>query len=1045
MAQEVLIQGTVTTSQSEPLPGVNIGVKGTSNGTISDINGNYQITANQGDVLVFSFIGFEAQQIEVTDATQINIILIEDTEDIDEVVVVGYGKQSRATLTTSISKLDTKVLENVPYTNAASALQGNISGLRVQTTSGQPGATPRIILRGGTSINDPNGATPLYIIDGIMRDDMSDLNSSDIETLQVLKDAAATAIYGSRASNGVIIITTKTGSGAGKPKITYSMTAGVANLAKEYDMVGAEDYIYYGRLGVAATGEKHPERLSRLGLPVGYGIGNNLENNTGFTTQYLQAGYNDHKLNEGWSSMVDPINPNETIIFQETNWTDKLFRTAHTQNHHLAFSGSTEKASYDMSIGYLSSEGTAIQTDYDRVTAKLNGRFQIRENLSVYGKVNYSTSKNNQVYSTTHLFQRALGLPPTAKFTYEDGTLAPGQNRSIGNPVYHLSRKDTDNREYKLALSIGADWDILPKFTFSPFISYFQEQYLGNAFQMSYYNNSTQFNDSRNASADFQQELRTQAEGVFTYNNTFNNKHSLNVKAGGSNYSRELYDLDADGRGASTDLISTLNASAEPTNVNSSFSTLNIIGFFGRVTYDYEKKYLFSASVRVDGASNLGENNKWGVFPGISAGWNMHNEPFWQSVPEVINKLKVRASFGVNGNLGDLSDFHAQGQYSVGNKYNGVAAVQNSRLSNQDLRWEESATVGFGFDMGLFENRVNILFDYYNRETKNLLTDLALPYSTGFSSILTNLGSLQNKGVEIELSAGVIRGTDFSWDLGFNVAHNKNKILKLPENDNENNRIGGYLVADPNTGEDIWVGGLQEGQALGDIYTYQVLGVYATTEEAYAGPLDMLVPGSDKHKLGGDNIFLDVNKDGVIDTKDRIYIGNTYPDWTGGLSNTFTYKNLSLVVRADFALGHTIRNRQAATYMGQWQGDIGILSDIKNSWQHEGDVTDVPRYYWADQLAQNNTYRSGGGDLAMNSDYHEKGDYLAFREITLSYNVPRLAALEKVGISSLRVYGTASNLGYLTSYSGLLPEDGGWDNGRYPNPRTYLFGLNVSF
>ncbi len=348
-AQEKNISGQVTAETGELLPGVSIVVKGTTHGTVTNIDGKFNISTDANSVLLFSFIGFTAQELEVAGKSVINVVLVEDAESLDEVVVIGYGTQSRATLTTSISKMDEKVLENVPFANAASALQGSLAGVRVQTTSGQPGATPRIIMRGGTSINKPDGATPLYIIDGMLRDDMTGLNSSDIESIQVLKDAAATAIYGSRASNGVVIVITKSGK-AGKPKINYSMTAGISSLGKSYDMASARDYIYYGRLGVAATGEKHPERLSRLDLPVGYGTGNNLENNTGFTTQYLQPGYNDHKLQEGWESMPDPIDPSKTIIFKETDWQDKLFRTAITTNHHLSFSGGNELGTYDMMV-----------------------------------------------------------------------------------------------------------------------------------------------------------------------------------------------------------------------------------------------------------------------------------------------------------------------------------------------------------------------------------------------------------------------------------------------------------------------------------------------------------------------------------------------------------------------------------------------------------------------------------------------------------------------------------------------------------------------
>ncbi|SIQ99601.1 SusC/RagA family TonB-linked outer membrane protein [Maribacter ulvicola] len=1041
--QEKIITGTITDDSNQPLPGANVLVKNTANGVQSDFDGNFSISATSADVLVFSYIGFSKKEITVGSQSVINIILKEDASQLDEVVVVGYGSQSRETLTSSISKLDTKVLENVPFANATQALQGSIAGIRAQQTSGQPGAGTRIIIRGGTSINNPDGAGPLYIIDGIIRDNMDDLNSADIASVQVLKDAAAASIYGSRASNGVIIVTTKTGKG--KPKISYNVTTGMSQIGKTYDLVSARDYIYYGRLGIAATGEKHPERLSRLDLPVGAGIGNDLTNNTSFTTQYLQPGVNDHKLNEGWESMPDPLDSNKTIIFKGTDWQDKLFKTGLTTNHHLSFSGSTEDAEYDVSVGYLKSEGVALKTDYERYTAKMYGGFNIRDNFKVWGRVNYSTANNNQVFSSNQIFQRSLGLPPTAKFAFEDGTLAPGQNRGIGNPVYHLGRFDKERRDYRLSLSIGLDYQIFSDLTFSPFFSYSQEQDLDNAFQKSYFNTATSFNDSRNASADFEQDITTQIEGVFTYAKIMKDEHALNAKAGFSRVSREAYILGADGRGASSDLIPTLNASAEPTNVTSSFSSRNIIGFFGRVNYDYKRKYLLTASIRHDGASNLGADFKWGTFPGVSAGWNVHKEGFWGESTSTFSSLKFRASYGVTGNIGELEDYKYQGVYGVGNKYNRKAAVLNSSLSNDALQWEQTEAIGAGFDLGLFNNRVTLLFDYYNRDTHNLITSFTLPKVTGFSSILTNLGDLNNEGVELELNARIIENDNFGWVSALNLSHNKNTISKLPENGNDNNRIGGYEVADPVNGGTRWVAGLQEGQTMGDLYTYEVLGVYATTAEAEAGPIDELVAGSDKRKQGGDIIFRDVNNDGVINTLDRVYVGNEFPDWTGGFTNTFNYKNLSLTVRTDFSIGHTIVNQMHGVYLGQWQGDIGITKEVLRSWENEGDVTDIPRYYWADQLAQNNNFRTGGGqNIAMNSDFYEKGDYLALREITLSYNLPLTPGVAKLGISNLRLYATGSNLGYITNYRGLLPEDGGIDNGRYPNPQTFLLGLNVS-
>ncbi|WP_020528032.1 SusC/RagA family TonB-linked outer membrane protein [Flexithrix dorotheae] len=1038
MAQDLeLVSGKVIDNDGEPLPGVSILIKGTTVGTTSDFEGNYKLEVSSTAILQFSFIGFQTKEIEVNSQSEINVQLEPDLEQLDEVVVIGYGTQSRETLTTSISKLDNKVLENIPYTNAASALQGTISGVRVQNTSGQPGQAPRIILRGGTSINNPNGSTPLYIIDGVFRSQMDDVNPDDIETIQVLKDAAATAIYGSRASNGVVIITTKTGE-SGKTRISYKFNLGYSELQKKYDLASARDYIYFNRLGLAATGEKHPERLSRLDLATGSGIGNDLTNNTAFTTQYLTP-ENEYKLREGWESMPDPLDPSKTIIFKDTDWQNVLFRTGVTQNHYLSATGGGEKATFDLGLGYLKSEGVAIYTGYERFTGRLNADLRIKDNVSVIGKINFTNSSNNQVYSENQLFQRALGLPPTAKYTYEDGTLAPGQNRSLGNPAYHLDKLQAFNNTNRLTMSVGGNWDIIKNLSFEPLVSLYAVQGIENFFQEGYYNTATQFVDSRNASASHSSYWQKQFDGVFTYSPDFKSGHNLQLKAGAMYQDRKNYSLSATGRGAATDNVPTLNASAEPTSVYSYTSQFRTIGFFGRVLYDFDQKYLLSANLRYDGASNLGDNNKWGVFPGVSVGWNLHRENFWDNLPEQFSRFKLRTSYGINGNLSDLNDFHAQGAYTAGVRYNGVAGIQNNRMANKDLQWEESRTFDVGVDFGIFNNRVTAIFDYYRRVTDNLLTNLDLPYSTGFTSILTNLGSLENKGIELEIGANIIETQNgFSWSISFNTAKNKNKILKLPENDNPNNRIGGINVYDPVTGSYVWKGGLQEGQTLGELYAYQYEKVYSTDQEANEGPVDMLVAGTDKSKFGGDVQWMDLDANDTIDTRDRVYTGNIYPKWTGGFSNTFSYKGLSLLVRMDYALGHTIYNLTRATFNGQFQGDIGITNDVLRSWQKQGDETDIPRYYWADQLAQNNSFRGS-------SYYHEKGDYLALREVTLSYQVPKLPSLKKIGITNLRIYATGSNLHYFTKYKGLLPEDGGTDYGRYPYPKTITFGLNASF
>ncbi|WP_226332645.1 SusC/RagA family TonB-linked outer membrane protein [Echinicola marina] len=1035
MAQEINIKGTVIDANTgESIPGVNILVEGSTKGTVSDLDGNFDITADKGQVLVFSYIGYVSQNITIANETTLTVSMETDSKQLEEVLVIGYGEQSRETLTSSVAKLDKKVLENVPFANAASALQGTVSGVRVQTTTGQPGAAPRIIVRGGTSINNPDGATPLYIIDGVIRNGMTDLNPDDIESLQVLKDAAATAIYGARGSNGVVIITTKTGK-VGKTSVTYRYNISASEMWNRYDMASARDYIYFNRKGVLATAEKHPEHLFRLDLASGFGVGNDLSNNTAFTPQYLTA-ENEYKLNEGWQQMPDPVDPSKTIIFAETDWQDVLFQTAISQNHYINVSGGSEKARFDLGVGYLDNEGVAINTDFKRFTTRMNGDIQVNDKLGVYGRLNFSSSSDNQVYSENQLFQRALGLPPTTKLYYEDGSLAPGRNRSMGNPMYHLNRRKALNVTNRATLSGGANWEIFKDFTFEPMASLYFVQATNNSFQKSYYNGPTQFVDSREASSSNSIYWQKQFDGVFSYHKGIG-LHNFQFKLGGSYFDRKDYGASASGRGAASDLVPTLNASAEPTAVSSSLSQQVIIGYFGRVNYDFDKKYLFSFTARYDGASNLGANNYWGFFPGVSAGWNLHREDFWSNMPEQLSSLKLRASYGVNGNIGNLSDFHAQGLYSVGNRYYDQAAIQNNRMANQDLKWERSGTFDLGLDMGLFNDRVTLIADYYNRLTDNLLTNLELPQSTGFSSILTNLGSLRNEGVEMEIFAAIIQNKDFSWNLSTNASYNINTVVELPENGNENNRIGGVLVYDPVLGQYTWKGGLQESGRLGDLFAYQQLGIYATDQEAAEAPYDALIPGTDKSKFGGDTHWADLDQNDSIDSRDRVYAGNIYPKWTGGFTNTLNYKGLSLTLRTDFALGHTIYHESRARFNGQYQGDIGILEETTTSWQEQGDVTNIARYYWADQLAQNNSFRG-------NTFYYEKGDYLAIRELTLSYNLPK-AWTEKLKIGHIRTYFTGTNLHYFTSYTGLNPEDGGTDSGRYPIPRSFLFGVNVNF
>lgn len=1037
-----IVSGKVVDEQNDVLPGVNIQVKGTTTGGNTDANGHYSISIPSGGSLIFSFIGYQSQDVPVGNRSVINVTLKADIAVLKEVLVVGYGTQSRETLTTSISKLDNKVLENVPYANAASALQGTISGVRVQSTSGQPGSAPRVIVRGGTSINNPNGASPLYIIDGVIRKDMNDVNSDDIESMQVLKDAASTSIYGARGSNGVVIITTKNGK-AGQTRISYSYDLTTSKPGKLFEMANARDYLTINRLGVFGAA-KFGDYTSRLTLPMGYGTGNDLTNNTAFTTQYL-TGANEHKLKEGWQSMPDPADPSKTLIFQDTDFQALLYQTGISHNHNLAVSGGTEKATFNAGVGYMTADGTVITTKYSRLSFNLNGDIKVRDNLSFFSRVMFSKSVSNTPYGSTAVtFYRNAGLAPTAKYKFEDGTLAPGTNNGIGNPEYHMNSRVNDNSNEKLTLTLGSHWDILPGLSFDPQVSLYNVTGDSYSFQPGYWNGPLAFVDSRVASASTSKWRQTQADGVFSYTKTFLKEHNLDARAGVSYFVRDTTGIRASGRGASTDLIPTLNASAEATAVSGIASKQAILGYFASANYNYRLKYLLTVNMRYDGASNLGDAYKWGFFPGVSLGWNIHKEDFWSDISRTVSQLKLRGSYGVNGNISGLGDFTAQGAYGVGAKYGGAAAIQNTVIPNKDLKWEQSKTFDIGADFGFLDNRVTMILDYYKRVTNNLLTNLPLPQSTGFSSVLTNLGTLENRGFEIELGARMLPvNAPLQWNLSFNASRTKNKILKLPYNGTENNRVGGVLVWDDAKQDYAWKGGLQEGGRLGEMYDRQQVRIYATDEDARNGPVASYIVGADKTQYGGDVEFYDADKNGIIDSRDKRYMGNAYPLWTGGFSNTLSFKNFNLYVRMDYTTGHTIFNWGRMFLDGNMYSDGNLTQRmVDRSWKKQGDITDMPRSYWGGERVQRNLF--DGVTNSGTSLYNEPGDFLAIREVTLSYNVPS-KILRKLKIANLRFNVTANNIHYFTKYLGLNPEEGGVDDGRYAMPKNIIFGANISF
>ncbi len=1037
------ISGTVKDSRGNAVPAVTVREKGGTASTITDDDGNFSITVSKSDAsLVFSSAGFSTSEIAVKGRGTFDIIMDESISKLNEVVVVGYGSQSRQKLTTSVAKLDPKALENLSYPNVAAALQGGLTGVRVQTPSGEPGSASRIIVRGGTSINNPNGAAPLYIIDGVIRDaGLTDLNSDDIESLQVLKDAASTAIYGARGSNGVVIVTTKSGK-AGKTTMSFSYAGTYSKPGKTVDYVNARDYIQYNRLGIQAALIKNPALSARFTQANASGTGNDLTKGSAYTVMYLTPA-NEFKLKEGWESMPDPLDPTKTIIFKDTKYQDLIYQNGLTHDYNLQASGGTGKATFNAGLGYLTSEGTVISTEYKRLSFNFNGTLKLTDNFQLFSRLLYTNRSNKAVANYSNLFYRSASLPGTSKYQFEDSTMAPGQNSSIGNPDYYFkgpySLQGQATAENTI-MTVGGRWDIVKGLSFEPTVSLLRANTDFYSFQpAALLNGVGAVVNTRTATANYSKTTQYQADAFFTYVKAFGNgdDHHLQAKAGYSYYSRNIQGQNGTGQGAATDNIPTLNASAVPVTVGGTISDLRINGLVARVEYDFREKYLLTLNYRYDGASNLGATNQFGSFPGISAGWNLDKEKFWESIfPNDLLTFKVRGSWGVNGNISGLGDFQALGNYAVNTQYGTNAAVIQSVLPNPDLKWEKSKTLDFGFDAGLFDRRVSIIFDWYRRVTDDLLTTVSLPISSGYATVFTNLGSLENNGYEVAVDFRILPPKSaVQWNLSVNGSYVDSKILSLPPNGVDKNRIGGVNVWDAETKTYQWKGGLQEGGRVGDMYAYKLTGVYGTDQEAAAGPVDQSVATSNKTKFAGDAKWLDADGNNIIDSRDQVYVGNPYPKWTGGISNNITYKNLSLYIRMDYTTGATIYNYPAIFADGQLQGDaLPTQKYVDAMWKKPGDVTNTPRYVWQNQF----------GNIRPNDTYYENADFLCLREVTLAYNLTG-DWMRKLKLSGFRVNFSGSNLHYFTNYSGTVPDDGGMDNGHYSLPVNLTLGARITF
>lgn len=1024
-AQNITVKGTVKDAFG-PVIGASVVQKGTTNGVVTDIDGNFTLSLPSNGIIVISFIGYKTQEIPVSGKKQVEIILKEDTEMLDEVVVVGYGQMKRSDLTGSVVSVNDQAIKKSVPTSIDQVLQGRAAGVQIQANSGTPGASTSIQIRGINSLNATN--QPIFVIDGVVVDSATDdensnplssINPSDIVSMDVLKDASATAIYGSRASNGVIMITTKRGQ-AGEASITYDGYAGWQEMPKQLDMLNLQEYA------------QHHNARAALGLV------------------------------DQSSSFIRP-----DMLGQGTNWQDELFQKAFMNSHNLSVSGGNEKTTYAFSGGYLDQNGIAINSSFRRLSLRSNIDTQIKSWLR--GGVNFSFSESKQKVGTdNNNIISALIQQPTVAVTSPDGTYdGPDDTWMPENPVGLASIRTNENRKTNFRLNTYLEATILKGLTFKTEIS--TDWNYNNYY---YYQPDYQFgiktSDTRTSKWTKTNTKYWSWRNILTYNNTFAEKHNINVMIG-QEMSHYNYETQV---GTATGFLTNTTPDLSAGDVTSSTTTgsrivNSLASFFGRAFYSFDERYLLTATIRRDGSSKFAKGNKWGWFPSVALAWRTSQESFLRDNP-VINNLKVRAGWGATGNQ-NVSDYAYMALLSYKTTPWGTG-VLTGNTANPDLTWETTNSYNLGIDLGLFQNRIELIADVYYKKTKNLLLQLPLPSYLGSSgqgaasNPWGNVGSLENKGFELTLNTTNIIKKDFQWTSNIIFSLNRNKVVQL---DTDNSSI--EKSYQPSSTSYI-VTKTTVGQPIGQFWGYKVIGRFNEPTDFYykdanGNVKQVAIPeGNTIAKNStwiGDYIYEDINGDGVINSEDCTFIGNPSPKFTYGIGNTFSYKGFDLTIFFSGSYGNKALNLTRMriedprsngnilkSSLNYAQVDLidpnGSDSDYRNLHVVNGASTTMPALQASD-ANQNFTRIS---DMLI-----EDASYLRLQNISIGYTFPK-KLINKIHLSNLKLYANIQNVCTWSKYSGLDPEVGamygdalmtGVDYGRYPSPRIYTFGLNVSF
>jgi TonB-linked SusC/RagA family outer membrane protein len=965
--QEKIITGIVRDDTGAPLMGATVQVKGTSIGVTTNFDGEFTLSVPESTtILVISYLGFAKQEVDITDKTNIEVTMVSDTAALDEIVIIGYGTGQKSLLSDAVSTIKSSQVRDLPVPSVDGLLQGQVAGVQVQQNSGTPGGEISVRIRGLSSISGSN--QPLYIIDGIPvttgdfaqigysgqgSSALSDLNPSDIESISVLKDASATAIYGARGSNGIVLITTKRGKEQ-KSVVSVNMYSGVQQTWNTLDMLNAREWMEYR---------------------------NDLAGSTVFTPEDMA---------------------NNTI---DTNWQDVIFRTASINSYEVSARGGSEKTQFFVSGTFFEQEGILIGTDYERLNGRLNLDHELSDKVKIGASIGLTYAKTNRVEGDQTLqgpLPNGISTPAIFPVYNEDG--AYNQEGPYSNAVSIANEAINENFSYRTNSNVYLDWKIIDDLTFTSkwgvdFLNFREHAYESTRTVQGARFNGLGFETYSNIS-------NIVSNNLLKYKKKFH-KHKIEALVG---YTFEKYQFRSSfirGQDFADDDLEYISSAATIVSASANATDEGIRSYLGRLNYNFDDRYILAITGRFDTSTKFGTNNRTGFFPAASVAWRLIKEDFLKD-QKTISDLKLRVSYGLTGN-DDIRPFLFSELYG-NTSYDGQPGIFPSNIPNPDLKWESTTQFNIGINVGLFDDRITLTADYYNKQTKDLLLSRPLPSSTGFSSITENVGRVENKGIELSIESQNFIGENFTWNTQFNISGNRNEVLEL---------YNGQPI------DDIGRGGnrIMEGQPIGIFYSFKSLGVDPST---------------------GDIVYADTNFDGEITSDDRTIVGNPHPDFIFGLTNNFTYKGFDAAIFLQGSYGNDVFNG-SRLFLESLQGGDNQVADVTRRWQQPGDITDIPRAT-TDPIAAAQNKR-------VSSRFIEDGSYLRVKNVTVGYTLKK-DVMEKTMFSSLRVYFSAQNLLTFTNYSGLDPEVNyrgddnsviGTDFFTYPQAQVFTLGVNLKF